>query len=232
MKAAKGDAEAVKPVADYFTTSPLTMATMLSNHDLFAGKRLWDQVEGNVAQYKLAAATYLLQPGTPFIYYGEEIGMAGVSELQDDEQIRTPMSWTAEPGKAGFTSGTPYRPISPNASTQNAAAERARPDSIFAFYKSLLALRNGYPSLAQGNYHGAWTQGAVMAFQRTSGKETALVVINYGNASTQVTVPGVTAKQAFQAVYPSGSVALKVSASSTAEITLAPQTVQVFVTRR
>ena len=56
---------------------PAGMATMVSNHDAFAGQRLHDQVGGNAAQYKLAAATSLLQPGTPFIYYGEEVGMAG-----------------------------------------------------------------------------------------------------------------------------------------------------------
>jgi glycosidase len=50
------------------------MATFVANHDIFAGERLWDQLRGNQAQYKLAAASYLLQPGTPFIYYGEEIG--------------------------------------------------------------------------------------------------------------------------------------------------------------
>jgi alpha-amylase len=56
------------------------MSTMLSNHDSFAGERACGTSSAatlaQLAQYKLAAATYLLQPGTPFIYYGEEIGMA------------------------------------------------------------------------------------------------------------------------------------------------------------
>lgn len=232
VKAAKGDASAVKGVADYFTTSPLSMATMLSNHDLFAGKRLWDQVDGDTAQYKLAAATYLLQPGTPFIYYGEEIGMAGVPDLEGDLQIRAPMSWTAEPATAGFTSGTPFRPIAPNAVTQNAAAERVKTDSIFPFYKAMLGLRNVYPSLAKGNYHGAWSQGSVMAFQRTWGAQTALVVINYGRATEQVAVTGLSAKKVFQAVYPSGWSDLKASPAGDVDMVLPPQTVQVFVTRK
>lgn len=232
VKAAKGDVEAVKEVADYFKTAPITMATMLSNHDIFAGKRLWDQVDGHLAQYKLAAATYLLQPGTPFIYYGEEIGMAGVPNLEGDLPLRSPMSWTAEPDKAGFTSGTPFRPTAPNASVQNVGAERAKPDSIFAFYQSMLALRNRYPSLAQGNYHGAWSQGSVMAFQRTWGKETALVVLNYGGESAQVVIPGLPAKREFKAAHPADAAPLKVTASGHLQITLAPQAVQVFVTGR
>ena len=60
---------------------------------------LWDQLGGNQAQYRLAAATYLLQPGTPFIYYGEEIGMAGAANLSGDPRLRTPMSWTDDAGK-------------------------------------------------------------------------------------------------------------------------------------
>lgn len=232
VKAAKGDASVVKEVADYFTTSPLSMATMLSNHDLFAGKRLWDQVDGNVAQYKLAAATYLLQPGTPFIYYGEEIGMAGVPGLEGDLPIRSPMSWTAEPVNAGFTSGTPFRPIAPNAALQNAAHERAKPDSIFAFYKTMLGLRNSYASLAQGNYHGVRSEGAAMVFQRTWGKETTLVAINYGSATAQFALPALSAKRGFKAVYPAGLPDLQVSATGDAQMVLPPQTVQVFVTRK
>ncbi len=231
VKAAKGDVAAVKEVADYFTTAPATMATMLSNHDIFAGKRLWDQVDGNVAQYKLAAATYLLQPGTPFIYYGEEIGMAGAPDLEGDLPLRLPMSWTNEPGKAGFTSGTPFRPIAPNAAAQNAAVERAKPDSIFAFYKTMVGLRNRYPSLARGRYFKPWTQGAVMAFQRNWSKEITLVVINYGAETADVSIPGLPAGSSFSQTYPANASLIKASASGSAGFTLAPQSVAVFVKR-
>jgi alpha-amylase len=78
VQAALGQPESVQKVADVLPQASPTMATFVSNHDIFAGRRLWDQVGGDVARYKLAAAGYLLQPGTPFIYYGEEIGQAGV----------------------------------------------------------------------------------------------------------------------------------------------------------
>jgi hypothetical protein len=55
VNAAKGSPSAVKAVSDYFLTAPSTMATMVSNHDAFAGQRLFDQVSGDMAQYKLAA---------------------------------------------------------------------------------------------------------------------------------------------------------------------------------
>jgi alpha-amylase len=95
VRAARGDTASIQAVADYFKTAPVGMATMVSNHDGFAGQRLWDQLGGNLAQIRLAAAGYLLLPGTPFVYYGEEIGMAGAAALSGDPKLRTPMSWTA-----------------------------------------------------------------------------------------------------------------------------------------
>ena len=89
INAARGNTTAIAAVANYFATAPAGMATMLSNHDRFAGERLWNQLSGNEAQYRLAAATYLLQPGTPFIYYGEEIGMAGASANIGDEDRKS-----------------------------------------------------------------------------------------------------------------------------------------------
>ncbi|MEK0417633.1 MAG: hypothetical protein RI949_1639, partial [Pseudomonadota bacterium] len=54
IKAAKGDASYVQAVADYFKTAPAGMATFLANHDSFAGDRLWNQLGGDLAKYRLA----------------------------------------------------------------------------------------------------------------------------------------------------------------------------------
>jgi hypothetical protein len=133
VAAAKGNTGALAKVAAYHQTAPAGMASFLSNHDSFAGQRLWDQVGGNQAQYKLAAAMNLLLPGRPFIYYGEEIGMGGNTSLSGDWALRTPMSWTAD--QSGFTSGTPWRALASNVATQNVAAS-ADPASIRAFYRA------------------------------------------------------------------------------------------------
>jgi alpha-amylase len=180
VKAARGEVEAVAKVADYFLKAAPTMATFLSNHDLFAGARLWDQMHGDVAQYKLAAATYLLQPGTPFIYYGEEIGQAGVTSLEDDPSIRGPMSWAPDVANGGFSSGKPFRPIAPNVMTHNAQMQRANARSIFHFYKAMLKLRHTRPSLLQGDYKHAFARGWVAGWQRQAGADRTLVVFNYG----------------------------------------------------
>lgn len=234
-KGGDGSVEAVAKVARFFTEAPLSMATMLSNHDIFAGKRAWDQFEGDEARYKLAAATYLLLPGTPFIYYGEEIGQAGVAGLPGDAPLRAPMSWTPAPG--GFSTGTPFRPASPNLSTHNAQAQAADPGSLLNFYKAMLALRNGQPAIARGRYEAPLAQGQVLSFQRAYKNERVLVVINYGRNATDVTLPGLPAKARLRTLHPqppSGSAtaihagALAADARGRVTLTAAPLSVQVF----
>ncbi len=230
VSAALGNAAAVAAVADYFKTAPADMATMLGNHDSFAGQRLWDQVAGNTAQYKLAAATYLLLPGTPFIYYGEEVGMAGAASLQADAALRTPMSWTADAATAGFTIGIPYRALSANVASQNAAAQAIDANSLLAFYKAMLALRNARPSISQGSYDTPFASGQVLGFQRSLGAERSLVVLNYG-AATTATVTGLPTHAQLSSVFPNGSSNAQADAGGSATLTLAARSVRVFDVR-
>lgn len=233
VKAAKGDKKAIQYVADYFTTAPQTMATFVANHDIFAGARLWDQLRGNVAQYKLAAASYLLQPGTPYIYYGEEIGMAGIKGLEGDEPLRAPMSWTADKRGAGFTtSSKPFRPVAPNVARYNMAAQQADPQSLLSFYKSMLALRNTLPSLASGSYEAPVVQGMVMAYRRTLGAETTLVVINYDTKPGTLTLNDLQASTRFAVTYPHKSKSLQTNARGVLSLRMPAQSVKVITAQR
>jgi glycosidase len=184
--AAKGDVAAIQRLADYYKTRTANLAPFVSNHDRFAGDRLWNQVQGNVAQYKLAAASYLLLPGTPFIYYGEEIGMAASNALSGDHAIRTPMSWTADGN--GFSSGSPFRSLSSNISTQNVAQQLTDAASLHRHYKTLLALRNSQIALRSGVYEGAWSNQKTMGYQRVAGNEKVMVILNYETANAEVSV--------------------------------------------
>ena len=232
VNAAQGKPEAIAAVANYFKTAPMSMATMVSNHDIFAGERLWDQVAGNPAQYRLAAATYLLQPGTPFIYYGEEIGMAGVKSLRGDAPLRTPLSWTADANTAGFTSGKPFRPVSPNASSHNVAQQRADSNSLLSFYKAMLALRNTRASLAQGSYEHATVAGQVLSYQRKLGDETTLVLINYGPTPAQASVGHLAPGARLNALYPNATPDGVSDAKGQASVAMPAQSVAVYALRR
>jgi alpha-amylase len=232
MKAAKGDADAMKKISAYFNTAQPNMATMLANHDQFAGDRVWDQVGGNVAQYRVAAATYLLQPGTPFIYYGEEIGMAGAANLDGDAKLRIPMSWNADTKNAGFSTAKPFRALSGNYATHNVASQMNDPDSLLTFYKAMIKLRNTLPSISQGSYDASFISGNVMGFTRKFGGEQTLVMINYGAASTNVNVNGLTASASIDALFPANTAKLKSSATGSAEISIAPHAVMVFSSKQ
>lgn len=226
--AAKGERKAIQAVADYFTTAPPSMATFVANHDIFAGERLWDQLRGNRAQYKLAAASYLLQPGTPFIYYGEEIGMAGIKDLPGDGPLRAPMRWTAERQRGGFTTGTPFRPVSANAARYNVAAQLADPKSLLSFYKSMLTLRNSLPSLASGSYDAPKVQGRVMAYRRTLGAETTLVVINYGTKTGRIALKTLPPRAVLAPAYPSVMRSGAADARGLAKLVVPAQSVRVY----
>lgn len=230
IAAAKGDAAAVQRAADYWKSAPAGMSTMLSNHDSFAGDRAYMQFGGNLAQYKLAAATYLLQPGTPFIYYGEEVGMARGTQ-GGDAGLRTPMSWSNATGTAGFTTGTPYRSLATNYTAFNAAAQQADPNSLLAHYKAMLALRNGRPSIAAGSYEKVAVSGTLMSFQRALGGERTLVVVNYGSGAATAGVADLPANATLASLHPAGGADLAANASGAASVPMDPQSVRVFSVR-
>ena len=228
INAARGNAAAIQALSNYFKTAPTGMATFASNHDSFAGSRLWDQLGGNVAQYKLVAASYLLMPGRPYIYYGEEVGMAGAATLSGDASLRSPMSWAGDAARAGFTTGTPYRGLSANVVTNNAAAAAADPNGLLAFYKSMLALRNNLPQIAQGSYEAPFVSGSVMGFQRAFAGERSLVLLNYGVGDAHVTVSGLTAKAQLQSSYPASAPSTAANAAGSVQIQVPAQSPRVF----
>ncbi|MGB8212179.1 MAG: alpha-amylase family glycosyl hydrolase [Anaerolineales bacterium] len=118
-------------------------ATFLTNHDQ---ARTMTVLNSSLDKAKMAAFLLLTSPGTPFIYYGEEIGMEGD---KPDPDIRRPMQWAAG-SNAGFTTGTPWEALEPNDQTANVAAETNDPGSLLSFYKTMLAIRANNPILRSG----------------------------------------------------------------------------------
>lgn len=230
--AAMGQAASVQQLATYYRSAPATMDTFVSNHDIFGGLRLWDQVHGDLARYRLAAAGYLLQPGTPFIYYGEEVGQASVTGLKGDLPIRSPMSWTPATAPGGFTTGEPFRPLAPNADRFNVQAEQHDPNSLLAFYRAMLRLRNTLPAIAQGRFENAFADDLLLGYQRRLGAQTVQVLINYGLTPRTWTLQGLPAGARLQAAYPSDAEDIAVGTDGRAVLTLAPQSLQVRVVAR
>jgi alpha-amylase len=157
---------------------PDGLATFLTNHDQ---NRVADQLGSDVAASRLAASLLLTGQGIPFVYYGEEIGMTG---HKPDEQIRTPMRWDASTPAAGFSSGTPWEPLSADPPGVNVASQLADPGSLLSTYRTLIRLRGDLPALS----HGSWTPIAasapsVSASLRQADGETIVVLVNLADAS-------------------------------------------------
>ncbi|MEJ2319974.1 MAG: alpha-amylase family glycosyl hydrolase [Gemmatimonadales bacterium] len=146
----------------------------LRNHDQ---TRTLTWLEGDVDRAKLAASLLLTLPGVPFVYYGEEIGMAGD---KPDPRLRTPMHWSFGPA-AGFTEGVPWEPLGPDSLTANVAAMDGDPSSMLNLYRELIHLRAAHPALGSGELVPlAATEPTVAAFLRRRSDDVALIVANLG----------------------------------------------------
>lgn len=146
--------------------------TFLTNHDQV---RLMSQVAGKVDSAKLAALLLMTEPGVPFVYYGEEVGLAGT---KPDESIRTPMPWTGALPGGGFTTGTPWEPLADGSATANVATEQASRDSLLATYRTLIRLHEGDAALREGVTIPVAGSGSVVAWLRATADRTLLVVAN------------------------------------------------------
>jgi glycosidase len=158
-----------------FTLKDMTdgnYATFLTNHDQ---NRVMSVLNGKEEKAKLAAVLLLTSPGTPFIYYGEEIGMQG---KKPDEDIRLPMQWSAD-SNAGFTTVSPWRAPFVNYTEVNVELQDADPNSLLNLYRTLIQLRKDHPALRSGNITILETDNsAVFAMLRSDGKEHFLILIN------------------------------------------------------
>jgi len=148
-------------------------AAFLTNHDQ---DRTMDVLGRDRAAAGLAATLLLTNPGVPFIYYGEELGLRG---RKPDEEIRTPLPWTATPPGYGFTTGQPWEPLAPDADTVTIAAQTDDLGSLLAHYRTLIRLRAAHPALHTGELIAldASPRG-VYAYLRHDATETIAIVAN------------------------------------------------------
>jgi len=153
------------------------------------------------AAARTAALMLLTLPGMAFIYYGEELGMTDVSipkgKIQDPFTVpgkgrdpqRTPMLWD-ESLNAGFTTGDPWLPISPDYLDINALVQSKSETSSLALYKRLIQLRNELPVLKNGSYLAIDVNEHVFSYERRLGQDVLLVLLNFKASAKQLNMLG------------------------------------------
>ncbi|OGO13754.1 MAG: hypothetical protein A2Y53_03240 [Chloroflexi bacterium RBG_16_47_49] len=175
VNSAQGESNTGMNSAITFTLKDLPdgpYATFLTNHDQ---NRVMSVMNGKIDKAKVAAALMLTSPGTPFIYYGEEIGMEGV---KPDEDIRRPMQWNGD-ANAGFTTGTPWRAPGVNYTQANVSDETDDPNSLLSFYRTFINLRNQHTALKNGSFSLVNTDNTgVYANLRINNSESILILVN------------------------------------------------------
>jgi alpha-glucosidase len=177
----------------------------LSNHDQPRHAFRYRSRDPRVTEGRArAAATMLLTlRGTPFLYYGEEIGMScerlprralrdplGVNTwplgfLGRDPE-RTPMQWD-DSANAGFSRGTPWLPVNSDYVSRNVETQSADPASLLSWYISLIALRRSREELRSGSIRFLDLGRDILAYERaaSSGDDTpaarSIVLINFAS---------------------------------------------------
>ncbi len=172
---ARGIAEKLAEVKALYPQGA-TDVPFLTNHDQ---RRVASELADEPGKLRSAAAILLTLPGTPFLYYGEEIGLDNGPGGQD-EWKRTPMPWDASAG-AGFTTGKPWHELAPGPA--NVAAQASDPASLLAWYRKLIHARHASAALARGSLELLETKGPVLAYVRRTESERVLVVHNLGAQS-------------------------------------------------
>ncbi len=171
---------------------------MMSNHDIGRVMSRW--CDGDEIRCRAAMMLLMTLRGTPFLYFGEEIGLSDTpldrDQLRDPVGIqhwpasrgrdgcRTPMPWNAERG-GGFTTGgaEPWLPYG-DYRARNVEAQASDPESMLTYTRALIALRRASDDLTAGAYaEVAPTPRNVWAFRRGT---STLIAINLGDDPAEV----------------------------------------------
>ncbi|MGC9357923.1 MAG: maltose alpha-D-glucosyltransferase [Anaerolineae bacterium] len=158
-------------------------------------RRLAPLLENDRDRIEVANSILLTFIGSPFLYYGDEIGMGDDIWLEDRDGVRTPMQWNDGPN-AGFSEANPedlYDPVIDDEvygyEEVNVADQRDDPDSLLNRMRTLIAVRKDYPVFGRGDMELLDVEPeAVLAYLRTSVNETMLVLNNLSEEPQQVRV--------------------------------------------
>jgi maltose alpha-D-glucosyltransferase/alpha-amylase len=148
-------------------------------------RRLAPLLENDINQMELFTALLLSLPGSPVLYYGDEIGMGDNIWLGDRDGVRTPMQWTPD-RNAGFSTATPGRLSLPTImdpvfgyQAVNVEAEVENTSSLLHWTRRMIQARKQHPAFGLGSFTDlGGSNPSVFSFSRDFGDDTVLCVNN------------------------------------------------------
>ena len=177
---------------------------VLNNHDVPRAATRYGRGEKD-ERLKIMAAMLLTLRGTPYLYYGEEIGMRDIpirrkSDVQDPvgkhywpfykgrDGCRSPMQWNGQSG-SGFSNHLPWIPLHENHKFRNVQNQQQDPDSLLNFYKKLLQIRKQNPALRQGMYMPlTFDPRRLLAYVRQTSDQIVIVALNFSRRKVGLVV--------------------------------------------
>ncbi len=144
-------------------------------------RRLAPLLDNDRRKIELANSLLFTLPGSPIIYYGDEIGMGDNIWLDDRNGLRTPMQWDDSP-TAGFTKAQPFAPLLEGDYSPkhiNVEAQMANPNSLFHAIRRMVTIRKEHHVFGCGDFQ--WIDldnNAIATYKRIHPEETMLILNN------------------------------------------------------
>jgi maltose alpha-D-glucosyltransferase/alpha-amylase len=155
-------------------------------------RRLAPLLNNDQRKIKLANSLLFTLPGSPIVYYGDEIGMGDNLDLPDRNGVRTPMQWDASPN-GGFTFGTPYIEMVKGQLDHhhvNVDGQVADPNSLLHSIGKMIHVRKEHPAFGHGSMKWIETGNPAMAvYTREYAAQTLLIFNNLSDSSQTVLIP-------------------------------------------
>jgi maltose alpha-D-glucosyltransferase/alpha-amylase len=168
------------------------------SHQLYARglrRRLPPMVDGDQRRIRMIYSLAFSLPGTPILFYGEEIGMAENLEIEGRMSVRAPMQWSDEP-HGGFTTGDPklVRPVVASdrwgPSAINVADQRRQEDSLLNWMERLIRRRRESPEIGWGQATVLDVgEKAVLAHRCDWGENSVVAVHSFSEDHLEVILP-------------------------------------------
>ena len=160
-------------------------------------RRMAPLLDGDRRSLELLHGLLLSLPGSPVLYYGDEIGMGDEYLLDDRDGVRTPMQWNGEAG-AGFSTTDPKSFWLPLVTTEgyrpqdvNVADQKAEPGSFLNWLRTMLETRRSRPEMGLGSFEILdAAEPAILAFVRELDDRMTLVIANFERETRRARITG------------------------------------------